>query len=471
MPLDAPVTIAARCAMLSLPPRWSVVRGEDRITHARSDSPVSRTPELLILLLVAVLAAGAVALGGRGSGSVTSPESTVTPAHIRLVERRVEALRHLRFRRPVPVAVVSPAQARREGTAEAARSEPPARQRATEELLKLLGLLPADADLRAIEASVFAEQVAGYYDPRRKRLALVRGAGVDDITLAHELTHALEDQHVALERLGSSPAGAGDDASTAQQALVEGSATLVMERYAERWPSDAPLGDALAGLAQVTAATPLPQYIARSLVFPYFQGERFVQALLDAGDGRWTLVNVAERARPPVSTAEILQPTRWLRAQQPAPVSLRDTARTLTAADAGWHRIAGSTLGAEDVAALLSPSSGPLAARRLTAGWRGGRYALWRRGSLAPVGCATPCRARDTAIFAVRMGAAPSARRLGAGLAAWLARTLDARPVATDAHGGVWRLPGSSAGAVRVQGTTVRLALAPTGALAGRLTR
>ena len=123
----------------------------------------------------------------------------------------------------------------------------------------------------------------------------MRGAGVDDVTLAHELTHALEDQHADLERLGERP-GAGDDASTAQQALVEGSATLVMERYAARWPSDAPLGDALAGLTQVTGATPLPAYMARSLVFPYFQGERFVQALRDADGGGWGLVDLA-RAR------------------------------------------------------------------------------------------------------------------------------------------------------------------------------
>jgi hypothetical protein len=388
----------------------------------------------------------------------------VSPAHVRVIEHRVEALRGLRFRRPVPVAIVSPAQARRIGLAESARSDPPAHQRASEELLKLLGLLPARADLGAIEGSVFEEQVAGFYDPRRKRLALVRGAGVDDITLAHELTHALEDQHADLERLGSDPR-VGDDARTAQQALVEGSATLVMERYAERWPSSAPLGDALSGLTQVAGARPLPQYIARSLVFPYFQGEAFVQALLDADGGGWELVNVAERARPPVSTAEIVQPLRWLRAEQPRPVSLAAAARALRV-DGGWRRLAGSTLGAEDVAALLSPSSGALAARRLTASWRGGRYALWRRGPLADAGCAAPCRSRDAAVLVVRMGGAPAARALGAGLAAWLARTLHARALAA----GAWQLPDGSAGAVRVQGPTVRVALAPEDALAQRLT-
>jgi len=383
-------------------------------------------------------------LGGEDGDAGSGQPSTVSPAHVRLVERRVEALRGLRFRRPVPVAVVSPAQARREGTAEAQRTQPAARQRADEELLKLLALLPAGADLDAIEGDVYGEQVAGYYDPRRGRLALVRGAGVDDVTLAHELTHALEDQYADLERLGGDPRG-GDDASTAQQALVEGSATVVMERYEQRWPSDAPLGDALSGLTQVTGARPLPQYVARTLVFPYFGGEAFVQALLDAGGGRWTLVNVAERARPPVSTAEIVQPSRWLRAQQPLPVSLAEPG-------GAWHRLAGSTLGAEDVAALLSLSSGALAGRKLTAGWRGGRYALWRRESIAAAGCAAPCRARDAAVLAVRMRDAGEARALGAALRTWAAR-----------------LPAGSATAVRVEGPAVRVALAPDAPLARRL--
>ncbi len=403
-------------------------------------------------MLVAALAAGAIALGGGDGESGSAAERTVSPAHVRLVERRVEALRGLRFRHPVPVAIVSPAQARREGVAEAQRSQRPAQQRASEELLKLLELLPADAELDAIEASIFEEQVAGYYDPRRERLALVRGAGVDDVTLAHELTHALEDQHADLERLGGG-AQVGDDRRTAQLALVEGSATLVMERYARRWPSDAPLGDALSGLTQVTGARPLPQYVARSLVFPYFQGLTFVRALVRADSGGWALVNLAERARPPVSTAEIVQPLRWLRAEQPVRVSLASAPRTL-AAVGGWRRVAGSTLGAEDVAALLTPSSGLVAARELTASWRGGRYALWRRGPLTVAGCPAPCRARDAAVLAVQTGTARSARRLGGAMRRWSAR-----------------LPAGSASAVRIDGPTVRVALAPDRALAARLTR
>ncbi len=420
-----------------------------------------RTPELVILVLIVALTVGALALSG--SSRSTAGGARISAAHIALIERRVESLRDLRFVHLVPVAVVSPAQARREGTAEYDRSGSAERRLADEELLKLLALLPSDTDLRGLEATIFGEQVAGYYDPRRKRLALVRGAGVDDVTLAHELTHALEDQHADLQRLGT---GSDQDRATAEQALVEGTATLVMERYMARWPSRAPLGDALAGLTQATGGTPLPAYTMRTLVFPYLQGERFVQALLDADRGGWRLVDRAERRRPPGTTAEILTPSRWLRGKRPVPMSLG----AAPPAAAGWHEIAGSTLGQEDLAALLSPGSGPLVARQLTAGWRGGRYALWRRGALVGSSCLAPCRARDALLLAVAAERPAAARALAAGLAVWLSDGLHAWRIG-DPVGDttVWQLPFGSAAAVKARGEDVRVALAPTPSLALRL--
>jgi hypothetical protein len=423
-----------------------------------------RTPEIVLAVLVVVLAAGALLLGG-GSEAPDREAAIVAKAHIELIERRVEELRRLRFKHPVPVAVVSPAQARREALAEFDRTQSPAQQRTNEEVWKLLGLVPADMDHRDLISTLFSEQIAGYYEPQKNRLALVRGAGVDDITLAHELTHALEDQHVDLAELGVG--GAGDDAATAEQALIEGTATAVMEQYAARWPSEAPLGDALSGLTALTGGTPLPPYVLRSLIFPYIQGERFVQALLDADDGEWGLVDVALRARPPQTTAEILDPQRWVRAVQPAPLSLR----RIDAAG-GWRRLTGGTLGEEDLAALLSPTAGPARARRLTGGWQGGRYALWRRGPLVDPGCPAPCRRRDVLAIAVRVERARQAEALGASLGAWLGERLNGRRVGPGAADrAVWQVPRDAYGAVRWWGAEVRVALAPSAALARALVR
>src|SRR4051794_7401946 len=154
-------------------------------------------------------------------GEPAMPPAAAPAVPVSTIAARVERLRGLRFdTRPVPQ-TVSPAQARREGLEDLDRSYPAARRKADEEVLKLLGLIEPDVDLRAISASVFGEGVAGYYDPRSKRLRIVSGTTPDalsEMVLSHELTHALEDQRFGLDL----QEGASDDAALARLALVEG---------------------------------------------------------------------------------------------------------------------------------------------------------------------------------------------------------------------------------------------------------
>src|SRR3954452_5827239 len=226
MPLEAPVTRAARSAMAAEP------------TH----SGTMATPFAVALAILVLLIGAAFASPGGDEGSVAHrpPRRAAAPAapaaSVATIARRVERIRGLRFRRLPRAVEVSSAQARREGLEHLDRSYPAARRRADEEVLKLLGLLAPSVDLRRVSASVFGDAVAGYYDPRSKRLRIVRGAPtsnrvLEEITLAHELTHALEDQRFGLALDGSS---GSDDAALARLALVEGSATAVMYTYAQR---------------------------------------------------------------------------------------------------------------------------------------------------------------------------------------------------------------------------------------------
>ena len=438
------------------------------------------TVELVLLALVAALAAGGLLLGGGGGGGVggaAGASARVSARHLALIERRVEALRGLRFRRPVPVAVVSAAQARRAGLADYERGQPAARRRVDEEQLKLLGLVPPETSERALVSAIFAEQVAGYYDPRTRRLALVRGAGVDDATLAHELTHALEDQRFDLRRLEE---GRDGDRALAEQALVEGTATVVETRYLAAYPGAISAGDALAALGHATGGTPLPPFVMRGLLFPYLAGERFVEGLLRRGHG-WRLVDRALRSRPPVSTAQVLDPGRWLRGERPVRVRL-GVGGVLRAAGGGWRRLSDSALGQQDLYELVRQAAGDRAGRLLAAQWRGGREQLWRRGPLPAAGCAAPCRERDVLAIGLRVSDAAAARAVAAALAAWARVALRAGPVggggvaagpaggagAASAGRGVARLPGGAAVAVRANGAEVRLTLAPGAALAAR---
>jgi hypothetical protein len=439
------VTIAAR----------SAIRESN---HVGDYGRMVGTADWTIAGVATVLVALALVLGAHRSESAPSPSPAT---RVGVIERRVEALRGLEFRRPVRTEVVSPAQARRAGLADLDRTYPPGRRRADEEVLKLLGLVPAGTDLRAASGAVYAEQVAGYYDTRRKRLALVRAPGrrraLDDMILAHELTHALEDQVFGLPE----PAPGSDDRGIAVSSLAEGTATRVMVLYAQRHLSAAALTGALDGLAP-TGQAKLPRYLQDGLEFPYLGGLAFVQALQARDGGGWRLVDHAERERPPLSSEQILHPERYLRADRPRRVAL-GVGRTLRR---GWTRRAAGTFGEWDTRELLGRALDRPGAEAAAAGWGGSRFELWRRGALPRRGCPPPCRRDDTLVLGWRWDTRRGARQFGSALAAWLALALDGRPVGP----GAWRV-GAGVARLAERDRAVGLVLAPERRSAAALAR
>src|SRR3954452_625405 len=412
----------------------------------------------VILLLAVVLVAGAVLLGSNGSREDTKPGL----AHeVPKVARRVEVLRKLRFKHTPKPRVVSAKQAEEEGLGEVDRSYPPARRRADEEVLKLLGLIPPQAELRKISGAIYGEQVAGYYDPRHKRLSVVRGASglSGEIVLAHELTHALEGQRFDIPE----PPSGTDDRSTASQAITEGTATAVMLDYARRYiGSGDALSQALGGLGEASKKpeTKLPRYVQDSLEIPYFGGLSFVQALRQRAGGGWRLVNEAIGKRPPASTEQILHPEKWVARERPVPVSLRAAAR---ARPPGFKAIDHGELGEYDTREILSEALDADAAGRAAAGWGGGRYTLWQRAAPREA-CAAPCRRRDAFVISWRWDTARDAREFSRALTAWLALNLTARP----RGGGAGRVGAAVAQGVERPRATA-LAFAPLPPQAGRL--
>src|SRR4051812_48923949 len=182
MPLEAPVMIAARSAMGGIQAGGAYDR---RVGKGKR--------------VIGAVAAAGVAIGAAGcGGKAQRPPDLV--AKVPLIAHRVERIRGETFKHVPRPRVVSPKQAEKEGLASLDRSYPARSRHADEEVLKLLGLLPRNADLRKLSGAVFGEQVAGYYDPRTKRLTVVRGARgfAGEVVLAHELTHALEDQRFKL---------------------------------------------------------------------------------------------------------------------------------------------------------------------------------------------------------------------------------------------------------------------------------
>ncbi|HEX4759761.1 MAG TPA: hypothetical protein VH256_03130 [Thermoleophilaceae bacterium] len=371
----------------------------------------------------------------------------------------MEQIRGAEFiRRPLPV-LVTGAQTRREAFAELDRLSTPAQRAADEELLKLLGLIPPQSNMRDIQSQIYQDQVAGFYDPRTKRLALVRdaagqGVSVGEITLAHELTHALDDQVYGIR---DQPAGVGD-ANSAYTALVEGDATSVMTRYAQRYMSGLDLVSILASATSESTAS-LPPYIEATLLFPYVEGQQFVDALVRYARG-WKLVNSAFKTRPPLSTQQILHPLDYVRNLKPKPPRLQ--VRPLLGP--AWRRVDAGDLGEFDTRQLLLHGTLPPRAAQIAAAWRGGTFELWRNAPLPSPTCAAPCRPHDSLVLAWRTDTARDATTLGTAVGTFVTDSLGGRSRGT----GGWTLPNSAA-AVRTNGTSAVMALAPTAAMADSL--
>lgn len=263
-------------------------------------------------------------------------------------------------------------------------------------ILTTLGAIRPSVDLRELLSGTLAEQVAGFYDTETDELVIGRtnrGEGrlgpLDEITLAHELEHALADQALGLPDLGQGDNSGKEDAAFAATALVEGDATLTMTRYASRELSAidrmqllANQSDQITGMEQLEE---LPHVLRRTLTFPYEEGPRFVSVLFQ--DGGWEAVNAAYR-QPPESTLQVLRPELYRRNQgsggqppdlgSPGPAWQRDQSMSLGAADLLFLFEAP---GDDTAEALPDPET---AATR----WRAGEIVLWTDGSRSAVGVA-----------------------------------------------------------------------------------
>jgi hypothetical protein len=425
------------------------------------------TVDVVIAALLAVLVVVGIAVGGSSGGSGASDAATAgaraAAAKVGPIARRVETIRGLRFKGLPKPLIVTPAQTRADSLRDLDRNYQPGHVQAAAQVLELLGFLKPGTDLRAMEGDLSGQQVAGYYDTHRKRLAIVAGpvaadSTTSEITLAHELDHALDDQRIGLRDAGSTGA---DDSSGAYTALVEGVATSVMDEYARRYiDPGAALGSVFSALGpSAQASASIPPYLLSSLLFSYVVGERFVNRLRSVAHG-WKLVNYALAKRPPLSTEQVIHPEKYLVDERPVPVVARPLRRLLPH---GWRRLTRGTFGEFDTDQLLKLGVSDTVAGDAAAGWGGGAYELW--GPAGAAGCASPCRKRSALVLTWAWDTPLDAAQFNPALRSYVENGLHGR-----SSGGPdsWTVSDGAAG-VQVSGLGSALALAPSPALAARL--
>ena len=268
------------------------------------------------------------------------------------------------------------------------------RMQRSEIVLKKFGLLDRDFNLRPFLLSLLSEQIAGYYDAKTRTVNLLDWLDADaqKPVLAHELTHALQDQHTDLKKWGDqTPANVSknhhedldhisrDEMDDARQAVLEGQATAVFTDYLLK-----PMGKSLVKDPEVvdllknqfTASdtdSPImaraPLLLSESMIFPYRDGLGFEQDIwMDKGrDAAFT----DALDHPPTSTWEILNPLEYEKHHTPAIPQMADFHPLL---DHLYKPYDIGQIGQLDLQILLELFGGKDAARDLTPAWDGGLY-------------------------------------------------------------------------------------------------
>lgn len=307
-------------------------------------------------------------------------------AAARAVSREIAAIRGLEWLRPVDFQISDRATIRTFAEASLDREMSPDQWAAYQVLLQHCGLLPAGVDLRDLVIRLYAEQVAGYYEPARKTFYLADWLPrlIQRAVVAHEATHALQDQHYDLVGWMAEVAPTEDDA-LARAAVIEGDAMVAMLAYLlgplGARPEELPdVGQLLAGQSGAVGQgfptfASAPPGLQRLFLFPYVEGSAFVQTGLRRGG--WAAID-SLYADPPRSTEQILHPERyWETRDPPRPIEV-------PASGPGEPWISGSW-GEFGVQILLAASLADTAAVRAAArGWDGDRFALYRREGAAP---------------------------------------------------------------------------------------
>ena len=329
----------------------------------------------LAVTAASILIPGTVA-SSQGTGAATgTARNAAIVATTEAVLKETSELRELSIVRPVKSGAQSRSDIERMVVKNLDEDSTPAEMHATEILLKKFGLVPTDFSYRPFVIKLLTEQVAGYYDPRAQRFYLADWIELEGQkpVMAHELTHALQDQHFNLRRFEKWPKG-DSDAELAAHSLVEGDATLAMTLYMAKNPLVALAfirslgGDGLAS-EQFKQA---PRALRESLMFPYEEGLAWATQVYRRGG--WKMVSGAF-AKLPQSTEQILHADKYFSGDAPLKIEIADLRGLL---GGGWHQVDYDVNGEWGYYLILDQFlNDTTLSNRAAGGWGGDRFVLY----------------------------------------------------------------------------------------------
>ncbi len=268
------------------------------------------------------------------------------------------------------------------------------RLRRSELVLKKFGLLPRDFNLETFLVALLREEVAGYYDPKTKTVNLLDWVPMEEQepVMAHELTHALQDQAVGMQKwmkrgekdlaeIRKDPTSAdieNDESDNAREAVIEGQAQAMMFQYAIAPTGhtitdspvlvDAMVEETLTGTPGTKVFNEAPIFMKESLTFPYSYGMEFVVKVMQKGGKEKAFAGVLRN--PPHTTRQIMEPETYLSGEKIEPMHVPDFKHDFK----DYQKFDIGAMGEFDVAVLMEQYAGKKRSKRLSPEWRGGYY-------------------------------------------------------------------------------------------------
>jgi hypothetical protein len=268
------------------------------------------------------------------------------------------------------------------------------RLRRSELVLKKFGLLPRDFNLETFLVALLREEVAGYYDPKTKTVNLLDWVPMEEQepVMAHELTHALQDQSIGLQKwmkkgekdLGEikkdpTPADIeNDEIDNAREAVIEGQAQAMMFQYAIAPTGhsivdspalvDAMVEETLTGTPGTSVFNEAPIFMKESLTFPYSYGMEFIVKLMQKSGKEKAFAGVLQN--PPHTTRQVMEPETYLSGERLEPMRVPDFKHDFR----DYQKFDIGAMGEFDVAVLIEQYAGKPLSKKLYPEWRGGYY-------------------------------------------------------------------------------------------------
>jgi len=189
-------------------------------------------------------------------------------------------------------------------------------------------------------------------------------------TLAHELTHILQEKYFQIKDTPTF------DGGKAKSALIEGDACLMEELYYSQYETpvlvlgmNSAMPEAEVQLTEVSAS--ISDSISRLNYFPYEYGLKFARALY-AKSG-WMAVNQAYKD-PPTTTEQIMHPEKYFTDED------TQEAKEPSIMENGWQKIKDERFGEYFILVMLGSWISWNESEKAAEGWGGDDFNYYERG-------------------------------------------------------------------------------------------